>query len=61
MRLNLDLIPWPVNCAVIMGTPLLATIAEYMRLINPLLQAVSFLVAIAWGSVQLYSSWKRRR
>lgn len=58
--MRFDLIPWPINCAVIVGTPALATIAKWMELINPLLQGLSFLVAIAWGSAQLYSWWKRR-
>jgi hypothetical protein len=50
-------VPQPVNWAVIVGAP----IASFLDVVNPILQAVSFLVAIAWGAVQLYTWWKKGR
>lgn len=46
-----------INWAVIVGAP----VASFLSVVNPILQAISFIVAIAWGSVQLWSWWKKRR
>jgi hypothetical protein len=54
-------IPWPVNCAVIVGTPVAATIAEHLQYINPILQASAYLFAIAWAALQMYLAWSGRR
>lgn len=48
-------IPQPVNWTVIGGLPIVA----WLEIVNPILQTVSFLVAIAWGGVQLYTWWKK--
>ena len=58
--MKLDLIPWPVNCAVIVGTPLFATIAEYLQWINPLMQFVAYLLAILWGAFQIWIAYRSR-
>lgn len=50
-------LPQPVNWAVIVGAPVLS----FLEVVNPILQAISFLVAIAWGSVQLYGWWQKRK
>lgn len=49
-------IPQPVNWAVIVGGP----VVSVLDVVNPILQTISFLVAIAWGGVQLYTWWQKR-
>lgn len=58
--MRFDLIPWPINCAVIVGAPAAATIAEYLQWINPLLQCFAFLIGIAWGLFQIWIAYKRK-
>jgi hypothetical protein len=49
-------IPQSVNVAVIGGLPL----AAWLELVNPILQAIAFLVAIAWGGFQIWIAYKKK-
>ena len=46
----------PVNLAVIGGLPVVA----WLEIINPILQALAFLVAIAWGGFQMWIAYKKK-
>lgn len=49
-------IPSPVNWAVIVGGPLVSL----LDVINPVLQAIAFLVGIGWGLFQIWIAYKRK-
>lgn len=51
-----QVIPQPVNW-VVFGVP----IVSLFEVVNPVLQAVAFIVAIAWGAIQIYGFVERRR
>lgn len=55
--MKLESIPQPVSWAVILQGP----VVGFLDVLNPILQAVSFVVAIIWGGIQIYSWWKKRR
>lgn len=50
-------VPQPVSWVVVLQGPLVG----FLDVLNPILQAVSFLVAIAWGAVQIYAYFNKRK
>lgn len=54
-------LPVPVNVGVVFGVPVISL----FEVVNPVLQAIAFLVAIAWGGLQIYGwlskRWRKRK
>lgn len=55
--MKLEQIPSTLHHWVVFGVP----IVSVFDLLNPILQAIAFIVAIAWGGMQMYGWIEKRR